>query len=343
MYRIVFFSLLLFPLLLSAQALPVAAPQSPAEFHEQEAARWQRVFEWHEETALDESAADYDVKYYKLTIDLRDFTGRTITASTEIHAQVQVPTFRNVLLNFCDTLTVDSIRGSLGQVLSFTRGSQLLTVTLERDYVYGETFVFSVYYHGHPCGDAEDIFDWWSRPVSTYTVPSIATLSEPYGARDWWPCKDDPHDKADSARIILTVADTLTATSNGLLESVTPVAPSSRTFTWFEQYPISSYLICASATNYAHFSDTYVAQDASVMPIDHYVYPELLTASQTDLKHHPGCNRILCQCLWRVSVPRREIRPLDVPLGRRNGASMQHVVRKRPHHGITYLRLDSRA
>ena len=69
-----------------------------------------------------------------------------------------MPTFRNVLLNFCDTLTVDSIRGSLGQVLSFTRGSQLLTVTLERDYVYGETFVFTVYYHGHPCGDAEDIF-----------------------------------------------------------------------------------------------------------------------------------------------------------------------------------------
>ena len=52
MYRIVFFlcysSLCCFPRKLS----PVAAPQSPAEFHQQEAARWQRVFEWHEETAL---------------------------------------------------------------------------------------------------------------------------------------------------------------------------------------------------------------------------------------------------------------------------------------------------
>ncbi|MCC6476199.1 M1 family metallopeptidase [bacterium] len=285
MYRVILFCLLL-PLLAAAEPPPVNPPQSPAEFHEQEAARWQRVFEWRELEALDESAADYDVTYYKLTLDLRDFAGQSITASTEIHAIALISAFRNVVLNFCDTLTIDSVRGSLGQVLSFTRGSQILTVTLERDYTTGENFSFTVYYRGSPCGDSET-FDWWSRSVSNYTVPSIATLSEPYGARDWWPCKDDPHDKADSARIVLTVADTLTATSNGLLESVTVVSPSSHTFTWFEKYPIATYLICVSASNYTMFSDSYVAQDATVMPIDHYVYPETLSDALIDLDITP--------------------------------------------------------
>ena len=32
-------------------------------------------------------------------------------------------------------------------------------------------------------------------------IDHIWTLSEPYGARDWWPCKDDPSDKADSVDI----------------------------------------------------------------------------------------------------------------------------------------------
>ena len=38
-----------------------------------------------------------------------------------------------------------------------------------------------------------------------------------YGARDWWPCKDDPSDKADSLDIVIIVPDNQTAVSNGVL------------------------------------------------------------------------------------------------------------------------------
>ena len=41
--------------------------------------------------------------------------------------------------------------------------------------------------------------------------PAIWTLSEPYGAKDWWPVKDTPADKADSADFWITVSTSLTA------------------------------------------------------------------------------------------------------------------------------------
>ena len=36
-------------------------------------------------------------------------------------------------------------------------------------------------------------------------TPVLWTLSEPYGASDWWPCKEDLEDKADSSDMYVTV------------------------------------------------------------------------------------------------------------------------------------------
>lgn len=258
-------------------------PSSPSDFHSREAARWQKVFDSREAMRLDETQADYDVVYYELWIDLRNFAGQQITGRTDIHGRSLLEGFNEVVLDFCDTLTVDSVRGAMNEVLSYTRGGQQMTVTLERNYALDEEFLLSIYYRGRPClGGGISTFDWWNRTVGSYSVPSIATLSEPFGARDWWPCKDAPHDKADSARIHLTVVDSLTATSNGLLESITPVPAGSRQFNWFERYPIATYLICANATNYASFTDWYVGLNGDSMPLEYFVYPEKLAQSQVD-------------------------------------------------------------
>ena len=50
-------------------------------------------------------------------------------------------------------------------------------------------------------------------------VPGMWTLSEPYGSRDWWPCKNGLDDKADSIDVIITNPSQYTAASNGLRQS----------------------------------------------------------------------------------------------------------------------------
>ncbi|MCB9357609.1 MAG: M1 family metallopeptidase [Calditrichaeota bacterium] len=289
--------LLLLPLVLHAQ-IDETPPANPSEFHEQEASRLRRAIEVRENLSLDETQTDFDVLYYELWLDLRNFAGQQITGQTDVHGKALIPAFRHVVLDMCDTLVVDSVIGAGNQPLIFVHGGYQLTVTLEQDYAVDEEFAFSVYYHGHPClGGGLSTFDWFNRFVTpgSYYVPSISTLSEPTGARDWWPCKDRPDDKADSARIRLIVADTLTATSNGVLEDITLLSGSSVQYNWFEKNPISSYLIVANASNYAHFSDWYVSVSGDSLPLDYYVYPEKLTASVADFDIMPSAIAALAE------------------------------------------------
>ncbi len=108
----------------------------------------------------------------------------------------------------------------------------------------------------------------------------IWSLSEPEGARIWFPCKDRPDDKA-TAEMVYTVPQTYTATSNGLLTGVTTdTGAGTKTYTWVENYPLASYLISVAAYPYSAFSDTYVPIGGGTMPVDYYVYPEDLAKAQ---------------------------------------------------------------
>ena len=277
--------------LLLALSLPLLAdhpdegfppPANPREFHEQE---WQRIVRGlttaPEESPLASTQADYDALYYHLTIDVRAYSTHMIYGAVEIHARSLAESLDSLVLDLCSDLTVDSV--IVGELIRpFLHNGHQLIVALDRIYGVSEVAVGTVYYHGTPCAtNLFNSFDYYNRSVGSNAIPSIATLSEPYGARDWWPSKNLPQDKADSVRISIIVADTLTATSNGILESVVELAPDSRVFTWFEKHPIATYLVSLNATNYATFSDWYTALNGDSMPIVHYTYPERLNYAQT--------------------------------------------------------------
>lgn len=262
-------------------------PENPKQFHAQEAERLLAIRERLEESPLLSTQADFDALYYDITLDLRGFYSQTISGSVLVRARSLAPDLDELVLNLCSTLIVDSCVVA-GGARPFTSSNHVLTIALDRVYAENEIIEAQVVYHGTPCQTSTwTSFSFYSRPVGPRQIPSISTLSEPQGARDWWPSKDDPSDKADSARISLIVADTLTATSNGVLESLTPLPPSSRMFTWFERHPISTYLICASATNYAHYREWFVSQTGDSVPIDHYPYPERLSQAQESWNRLP--------------------------------------------------------
>jgi aminopeptidase N len=79
----------------------------------------------------------------------------------------------------------------------------------------------------------------------------------------------------------ITVADTMIVASNGDLIDVISNPDQTKTYTWEENYPISTYLISIAATNYETFSDVYTA-GSETMDILFYAYPEHLTQAQED-------------------------------------------------------------
>jgi len=133
----------------------------------------------------------------------------------------------------------------------------------------------TVYYHGTPQATSGFI----SFVASTHGsgTPALWTLSEPYGAYEWWPCKNDLSDKIDSIDIYVTHPNGYHAASNGILVSETVGATT--TAHWKHRYPIAAYLIAIAVSDYSIFSDDFSLSTGS-LPMLSYVYPESLTDAQ---------------------------------------------------------------
>jgi aminopeptidase N len=258
---------------------------TPAEFHELE---WQarvRHFQLLEE--LDASRVqqqeDFDVFFYRLDLDASDLDHEVIWGTASTYALSLVNDFDIVLLDFSSNMEVDSVKSG-GDDVGYTHANHYLEIYLNQTYNAGEEFEVTVSYHGHPGpGYFGDVF-WWD---SHSGFPIIQTLSEPWGAREWWACKDLPSDKADSADMNYTVRDDMIAASEGILVEVIDNGNGTKTYKWQERYPIVTYLISLAATNYEVIDDWYYTLDLDSMPVTHYVYPEHYNNALEDLSITP--------------------------------------------------------
>ena len=204
----------------------------------------------------------YDVHFYDLVFDL-DPVGMILTGNVTVTAEVTGAEISSLDLNLNDNMTVSRVMAG-GQVVSAGHAGDILSATLDRTYLFGEQVTLEIDYAGNPQGS---YFGW----ASYGGHPLIWTLSEPYGARDWWPCKDLNTDKADSVYITVTVPDNLVVASNGLLVAETAPEPGKKTFFWRERYPIVTYLVSMTIHPFIVFHDEYHSLLGDTMPLDYFV------------------------------------------------------------------------
>jgi len=215
---------------------------------------------------------DYDQYYYELNFDI-DNAPESFSAQVVGYFRSTVDSLKQIKLNFDsreDISPWENLNVS-GNVSGWTLANSILTVNLDTTYQFGENFSISIQYSGIPRSSG---FQGFKFDVNKYNSPVISTLSEPFTAQTWWPCKDDPSDKLDSAKIVVTVPKPLVVASNGLLIETRDNADNTTTFTWFEKYPIATYLISLAISNYTVFADSFEYSPGSFMPIQYYVYPE---------------------------------------------------------------------
>lgn len=217
---------------------------------------------------------NYDITYHELrfTVDpnvtnpyINGIVKTTFRALTDIDA---------VTFDMATELTVSSVTMN-STSLTFSQSNYELNINLPSTLTTGNSATVVITYAGSP-PQAEGAF---TRSTHSGT-PIIFTLSEPFGARDWWPCKQDLNDKIESFDMYITCPDTYIGVSNGLLQSsVTSGGFTTRHFK--HNYPIPAYLISLNVTNYT----TYNIQgglgtvESPFFPINNYLYPESNTAS----------------------------------------------------------------
>ncbi|MBI5471916.1 MAG: hypothetical protein HY961_06180 [Ignavibacteriae bacterium] len=220
------------------------------------------------------SDPNIDVKYYKLNITITT-APNYLRGTVTMKAVSSVSNLSSVTLDLMNTMIVDSVKVGATR-LAFSQQPTTFTITLNRTYGNGELVTIDIYYRGVPVGDG-------LRFSSHGGVPWVYTFSQPYGARDWWPCKDHPLDKADSVDIWVTVGISNKVGSNGKLVAVIDNGNGTTTYKWAERYPISTELVSLATTNYAEFTNWFKYTPTDSMPVLNYVLPEHLATAQIDL------------------------------------------------------------
>ena len=239
--------------------------------HEKSASRWQA-----QNSTLNQNQEKIDIKFYELNLDI-DFNSSRLRGSVTVNGVIGniYPDF--IELDLYDNMTVDSILQNNIPIL-YLHENDMLKIPISDITLNNENlFSLTIFYQGTPdhCGAGGFKFD------EHQNIGHVWTLSEAYCARSWWPCKDDPSDKADSVNIIISVPlePAYIVASNGLLSSTT-INSNKKTYFWKERYPITTYLVSLAIYPYTKWVDQYVSPISSdTMLIEHYVFPDRYEAS----------------------------------------------------------------
>lgn len=174
-----------------------------------------------------------------------------------------------VVFDLDNAMIVDSVKRN-GTSLVFTRPTNTVDINLPIILNVNAYDSVTIYYHGTPVSTGFGSFTQASHNGS----PVLWTLSEPYGARDWWPCKNTLDDKIDSIDIFISYPVGNKGISNGLRQSVSLSTDlATETTHWKHRYPMVSYLVCLAVTNYQEFNNS-VRLGTIDLPMQTFCYPE---------------------------------------------------------------------
>ena len=190
-------------------------------------------------------------------------------------------------LDLHPSMTVDSVSGP---VTNFEHTGDALKIFLSQGFNAGDPVEVVIYYQGEP--KLAGGYKGMRYETHGSNEPVIATLSTPFLAHYWFPCKDGPSDKPDSAFIDIIIPDTtidgvsLKGVSNGILEGVETIG-NKRIFKWRHRYPIVTYYMMAAVSNYEIIEDEYTGIYGEQYPLIYYVFNESYNSALAGVEDMP--------------------------------------------------------
>jgi aminopeptidase N len=176
------------------------------------------------------------------------------------------------------TITSATINGTTPVVVTSPSATTRVAV-LDRAYEAEEIFTLTIEYSGVPVSRGFGSIEFRTQGGQ----PLVFTLSEPYYAYTWWPCKDGDFglggDTIDKFTMDLAIVapGTMRSVSNGLLQGVDDLSGGRKRYRWSSQLLIPTYLVAFSSTNYNQWQQTYTYPLAGggvgTMPVEFSIYP----------------------------------------------------------------------
>jgi aminopeptidase N len=199
-----------------------------------------------------------DLEYLQATVEMTLAVEETLTT---IDYHLHAFAVDSVLLN--------------GDPVDFSREGDLLLVNPGHTCYPGEQLTLLTCYQGEPQ------LTPGMGSLGMHFGSTIYTVSDPWGTRNWIACYDEPFDKAlFSLRAV--VPQPWIAVSNGLLTDSEEFGDSLIAYQYEHAHQISTYLMTFTASQYTFWQD-----EVEGTPLNYWVYPHHLSASQEDFSTVP--------------------------------------------------------
>lgn len=226
---------------------------------------------------------NYDLRYARVELDLdpnQQYVSGTVTSHFKMLSDSD-----HIFFDLADNLTVSAVKYH-GQNLIF---QQLSTDEIKINFPVAVTAQttdsLSITYSGIPSTEGS-AFVAIGTPAGD---PILATLSEPFGAKEWWPTKQSLNDKIEKMDIKITTPAEYTVGSNGKLMSETILGNGKKLTYWQTNYPIPAYLFALGISNYVKVNSTITTTNGS-FPFLNYLYPSAVTTSNQNNLNWTGTN-----------------------------------------------------
>lgn len=256
--------------IISVDAQNIFIPIEESKYYDSEIINHSRLFNF----TSDPRANNINIYYTRFDLTLNPDTlfviGNIVTAFTTVRS------IDTIYFDLQDSMKVDSVIYHDAPVNFIQPINNSFWISLPQTILIGTNDSITVYYHGVPIGDG---FSGFTKGVHDSTHKCLFNLSEPYGSRYWWPCKQSLTDKIDSIDIIIHHPDGYKAASNGLLISEISNAGFTTTH-WKHSFPIAPYLVGIAVANYSIYEDTVHFISGDSLIVLNYVFPEYLDTAK---------------------------------------------------------------
>ncbi|QFG52866.1 M1 family aminopeptidase [Chryseobacterium sp.] len=212
---------------------------------------------------INPNTLNYDLRYQRMDISV-DPAVYQVSGSVTSHF-IPNQNISSIYFDLTTQLTVSQVVYQ-GANLNFQQlGSNEVRIDFPTVRPAGVLDSLSIHYAGAPAPGYNAF-----TTTSQNGVALLSTLSEPYGAQDWFPTKQSLNDKIENFDIKITAPAQYNVASNGTLMSETALTGGQKRTFWRTQYPTAAYLIAIAVTNYTKLNDVI---GSPPFPFVNYIYP----------------------------------------------------------------------
>ena len=199
-----------------------------------------------------QDSSSYDITFYDINLNIDDFS-TYISGYTAITAKAVNKPLNKFYIELFNGLNVDSISIN-NQKVTFKHELDWIKINLDDAIEVDEYFTVKIYYKGLGSDDELSNINGVCFSNVYGNTEALYTNTEPFYASYFYPCKQVPSDKCDSANLYITVQNGNIAVSNGLLQETVDLPNNKTLFKWETRYPTAFYLLAFAVSDYQEYT-----------------------------------------------------------------------------------------